>query len=65
MKARNSKPDSDAAKGAVEKESPSQKGNSSLAGQLQHRTNSKMIKDSDSDFPEPGGNPEHTGEAEE
>ena len=56
--------DSDSQKGAVEKESPRQKGNSSLRGQLGHRTNEPMIKDNDSDFPEPGGNPEHSGELE-
>jgi len=57
-------PDADSQKGAVEKESPKQKGNSSLRGQLGHRTNDPMLKDSDSDFPEPGGNPEHSGERE-
>ena len=54
--------DEDSQKGAVEKESPKQEGNSSLRGQLGHRTNEPMIKESDSDFPEPGGNPEHSGE---
>jgi hypothetical protein len=51
-------------KKAVEKELPKQKGNTSLRGQLGHRTSDPMIKDSDSDFPEPGGNPEHSGEPE-
>ena len=54
--------DEDIAKGAMEKESPKQKGNSSMAGQLPHRTNDPMIKDYDTDFPEPGENPEHSGE---
>jgi len=56
--------DSDAGKGAVEQEGPSQDGNTSLRGQLGHRTRNAMIKANDSDFPEPGGNPEHTGEPE-
>lgn len=54
--------DEDIAKGAMEKESPKQKGNSSMAGQLPHRTDDPMIKDYDTDFPEPGENPEHSGE---
>ncbi len=54
--------DEDVTKGAVEKESPQQKGNSSMAGQLPHRTNDPLIKQFDTDFPEPGENPEHSGE---
>jgi len=57
--------DSDSRKGAVEQESPKQRGNTSLRGQLGHRTNDAIIKDNDSDFPEPGGNPEHSGEPED
>ena len=34
---------------------------SGLAGQLPHRTDDPMIKDYDTDFPEPGENPEHSG----
>lgn len=38
----------------------------SLNGQLEHRSNSnsmdEMVKDSDSDFPEPGSSPEHSGQ---
>ena len=56
--------DNDETKGAVEPEDPKQRGQSSMRGQLGHRTKNKMIKDSDSDFPEPGGNPEHSGEPE-
>ena len=52
--------DEDIAKGAMEKESPKQKGNSSMAGQLPHRTNDPMIKDYDTDFPEPGNTPEYS-----
>ena len=57
--------DNDTSKGTVESESPKQRGNSSMRGQLGHRTKNKMIKDNDSDFPEPGGNPEHSGEPQE
>ncbi|HTC93670.1 MAG TPA: hypothetical protein VK699_09470 [Terriglobales bacterium] len=57
--------DNDIGKGAMEPEDRTQHGNSSMAGQLGHRTTNRMIKDSDSDFPEPGSNPEHSGELEE
>jgi hypothetical protein len=30
--------------------------------QLGHRDQDSMLKDADSDFPEPGQNPEHSGE---
>ncbi|HZR28269.1 MAG TPA: hypothetical protein VFA71_05775 [Terriglobales bacterium] len=58
-------PDNDIAKGAMEQEDRSQHGNASLQGQLPHRTKIRLIKDSDSDFPEPGNNPEHSGEPEQ
>jgi hypothetical protein len=58
-------PDADASKGAFEPEDPREAGNTSLGGQLPHRTNNPLIKNSDSDFPEPGSNPEHSGEREE
>jgi hypothetical protein len=35
-----------------------------LQGQLGHRDPDPMIKSADSDFPEPGGSPEHSGEPE-
>lgn len=54
--------DQDKGKGAVEQEDRKQTGNTSLDGQLGHRDQDPRIKDSDSDFPEPGGNPEHSGE---
>jgi len=57
--------DNDLSKGAMEPEDRSQFGNSSMSGQLGHRTKNRLIKDSDSDFPEPGSNPEHSGEHEE
>ena len=54
-------------KGAVEDSSPEATrkpgaGQSSLAGQLGHRDQDEMIKDQDTDFPEPGAREEHTGE---
>ena len=53
--------DNDLTKGALEQEDLLQHGNGSLRGQLGHRNQDDMIKESDSDFPEPGGNPEHSG----
>ncbi len=49
-------------KGALEQETPEQTGNSSLRGQLGHRTEDALIKAADTDFPEPGENVEHSGE---
>ena len=57
--------DNDLTKGALEQEDSQQHGNGSLRGQLGHRNQDEMLKDNDSDYPEPGGNPEHTGEPEE
>lgn len=57
--------DQDCGKGAVESDSPSAPGNNSIRGQLGHRTEDPLIKSSDSDFPEPGENPEHSGESED
>ncbi len=54
--------DQDRFKGAVEQEEPNQEGNTSMQGQLGHRDQDEMIKDADSDFPEPGQSPEHSGE---
>ena len=54
--------DQDAGKGAVEQDGPGQPSNTSMQGQLGHRTEDPMVKDNDSDFPEPGNNEEHTGE---
>jgi hypothetical protein len=33
-----------------------------MQGQLGHRDQDPMLKGADTDFPEPGGSPEHTGE---
>lgn len=65
--------DSDTHKGAVESESPADiqhrpDQHSSLSGQLPHRGADSLIKDkdadNDTDFPEPGQVPEHSGQHE-
>ncbi len=56
--------DQDAMKGAKETEDHRVRGNIGLQGQLGHRDQDSMLKDADSDFPEPGQNPEHSGEPE-
>lgn len=56
--------DEDAGKGAVEQDSPEQDTNVSFAGQSGHRDQDPLLKSSDTDFPEPGQNEEHTGEPE-
>jgi hypothetical protein len=56
------KPDQDTAKGATETEDHKISGNIGLQEQLGHRDQDPMLKDADSDFPEHGENPEHTGE---
>ena len=55
--------DNDLKKGVVETGKPRQHSQTSLEGQLPHRTDDARIKGQDSDFPEPGENPEHSGEA--
>ncbi len=57
--------DQDRFKGALEKEEKNQTGNTSMQGQLGHRDQDPMLKAADTDFPEPGENPEHTGEPED
>jgi hypothetical protein len=54
--------DPDRAKGATEGEGHDHDGNAGLAEQLGHRDQDPILKDADSDFPEPGNNPEHSGE---
>jgi len=54
--------DQDAAKGAKELDGPTMGENLGLRGQLGHRDQEPMLKDADSDFPEPGLSPEHSGE---
>jgi hypothetical protein len=58
----NAHRDQDKMKGAVEQEDREQSGNTSMSGQLGHRDQDPMLKDADSDFPEPGESPEHSGE---
>jgi hypothetical protein len=52
--------DPDRAKGATETEEHHHDGNAGLADQLGHRDQDPILKDADSDFPEPGSNPEHS-----
>ena len=54
--------DNDLKKGAVETEERNQHSQSSLSGQLPHRPEDARIEGNDSDFPEPGENPEHSGQ---
>jgi hypothetical protein len=54
--------DPDRGKGAVEQDRPSQETNTSLQGQLPHRHENSAVKQQDTDFPEPGETPEHSGE---
>jgi hypothetical protein len=49
-------------KGAVEQDAPGEATNENMAGQLGHRDQDPMLKNSDTDFPEPGNNEEHSGE---
>jgi len=53
--------DQDRGKGAVE-DDQTHFGNTSMQVQLGHRDQDPMLKSADTDFPEPGGNPEHSGE---
>ncbi len=53
--------DQDLAKGAKETEDHKGEGNIGLQEQLGHRDQDPMLKDADTDFPEPGENPEHSG----
>lgn len=56
-------PDNDLQKGAEEKPGPESE--VSLAGQTPHRGPGPEVHGADTDFPEPGENPEHSGEPEE
>jgi len=62
--AKQDSPDSDIHKGAVEEEisTPSTNGEPNLQSQMGHRDQDAMLKDADTDFPEPGSSPEHSGE---
>jgi hypothetical protein len=55
--------DQDRGKGAIEQDRPQEPpGNTSMQGQLGHRDQNALLKSSDTDFPEPGAVPEHSGE---
>jgi hypothetical protein len=56
-----SRNDPDGAKGATEEEH-NHDGNTGLSEQLGHRDQDPILKDADTDFPEPGESPEHSGE---
>ena len=58
-------PDQDTSKGATEAEDHRTPGNGGLQNQLGHRDQDPMLKGADTDFPEPGENPEHSGEPED
>lgn len=51
--------DCDLSKGACEVDDP-EIHQLVLSRQLPHRTDNEMIKDADTDFPEPGFSPEHS-----
>ena len=57
----NQNPDSDARKGAVESDSYQSHEDTSMSGQLGHRDPDPLIKESDTDFPEPDAHGEHSG----
>ena len=52
--------DPDRGKGATETAEHHHDGNAGLADQLGHRDQDPILKNADSDFPEPGNNPEHS-----
>jgi hypothetical protein len=54
--------DQDRSKGAVEQDENGPADYTSMQGQLGHRDQDPLIKSADTDFPEPGGSPEHSGE---
>ena len=63
MKPTQDSEDQDIHKGAVEDDSPAAtEHNTSMRGQQGHRNIPEMAEGTDSDYPEPGQNPEHSGE---
>lgn len=54
--------DQDQSKGATETDNHDEPGNAGQQGQLGHRDQDPLLKDADTDFPEPGQSPEHSGE---
>lgn len=65
MHAMNNNSDEFEGKGAVEQDKPRQQTNTSMTGQLGHRDQDPLVKANDSDYPEQGNSPEHSGEPEE
>jgi len=61
----NHEKDQDLSKGVVERQSREHPTDVSMQGQLGHRDQDPLIKSADTDFPEPGSNPEHSGEPTE
>jgi hypothetical protein len=57
----NTGKDQDRFKGALEQDDRTQTGNNSMRGQLGHRDQDAMLKEADTDFPEPGADAEHSG----
>lgn len=60
-------PNGDLQKGATEDDSPHLRGekrggNESMHGQLGHRDQNEMLKENDTDFPEPDAEAEHSGQ---
>jgi len=53
--------DEASAKGAVELDDKASQSQNSLVGQLGHRDEDEMLKDNDTDFPEPDAHAEITG----
>lgn len=63
MSLNNKDQDSDMKKGAVEQDRPGQKTNMApLEAQLDHQNQDVLNKLNDTDFPEPGQSPEHSGQ---
>lgn len=54
--------DSDLGKGVVESGQPGTDDQVSMSGQLPHRAGAEGGRGKDSDFPEPGQSPEHSGQ---
>jgi hypothetical protein len=55
--------DEAAGKGAVEDDKRQGAQDGSLSGQLGHRDQEELLKDNDTDFPEPDAEGEHSGES--
>jgi len=65
---KESSPDGDEGKGAVESDRPTSRSdssqnesNESMAGQLGHRDQDSWMKENDTDYPEPDAEAEHSG----